>query len=65
MLINKDCPHFRGYAEIDHSLKGEKYFGFTTIVICEMRGEIPECPSGCPYPRINIKETEGGRSIFF
>lgn len=49
MLINKDCIHFKKYVEIDHSLKGKKYFGFTTIVICKVRGEIAECPSSCPY----------------
>jgi len=56
MLINEDCPYFKRYVEIDHSLKGEKYFGFTTIVVCGTRGEIPECPSDCPC--INIKEAE-------
>ena len=54
MLINKDCIHFKRYIEIDHNLKGEKYFGFTTIVVCGTKGEIPECPSDCP--NANMKE---------
>jgi len=63
MLINKDCVYIKDYQEIPHKFEG-KVFGLTTILNCEVKGEIAECPSCCPYGRfkkieeINVSEVK-------
>jgi len=57
MLINRDCIHFKDYQEISHKFEG-KVFGFTTILMCEVKGEIAECPSSCPKGKLVVRLKE-------